>query len=160
MVLDPYPGTFADVSAVLGAVDGPAASLSGGFVAAREGPYVALHRGHGPDPLDPVELPVPGAVLFGGWKIESGRAGLGRHGARIAADGPLVVRAVRPGDRISIRGGTKKVSDALGEAGVPVRLRARWPVVESGGRIAWLVSIRASDERRGDVGMAATRVSE
>jgi tRNA(Ile)-lysidine synthase len=160
LMLEPYPGTFADVAAVLGAVAGPAASLSGGLIAARERPYVALHRGDRPEPLEPVELSVPGAARFGGWKIESGRVGLGRNGAMIAADGPLMVRAVRPGDRISIRGGSKKVSDALAEAGVPLRLRPRWPVVESGGRIAWLVSIRASDERKGEVGMAATRFSE
>jgi tRNA(Ile)-lysidine synthetase-like protein len=89
-----------------------------------------------------------------------GDAALGRQGAVIAATGPLVVRAVAPGDRIRVKGGTKKVFDALGEAGVPRRLRRRWPVVESGGRIAWLVSIRAADERDGDVGVAATRVPE
>lgn len=160
VMLDPYAGTFNDVSSVFQALDGPAASLSGGVIAEREGPYVTLHRGDQPDAPEPVVLPVPGEVTFGGWRIESGRAGLGRHGATIAANGPLVVRAARPGDRISIRGGSKKVSDALGEAGAPLRLRSRWPVVESGGRIAWLVSIRASDEAKGDVGMAAMRVSE
>jgi tRNA(Ile)-lysidine synthetase-like protein len=157
MVLNPYPGSSDDVAAVLGAAGGSAGSVSGGFVAEREGPYVTLHRVAAPEPLEAVVLPVPGAVRFGAWMIESGRAGLGRHGAVVAADGPLVVRTVRLGDRISVRGGTKKVFDALGEAGVPVRLRSRWPVVESGGRIAWLVSVRASDERGGDVSVTATR---
>jgi tRNA(Ile)-lysidine synthase len=159
MVLTPYAGSFDDVAAVLGAAGGSAASVSGGFVAEREGPYVALHRVAAPQPLQAVELSVPGVVRFDGWVIESGRAGLGRHGAVIVADGPLLVRTVRPGDRIRVRGGTKKVFDALGEAGIPLRLRPRWPVVESGGRIAWLVSIRAAaDEREGEVAMTATRV--
>lgn len=163
MMLDPYPGTFEDVAAVMGAVGGTTASLAGGLVAAREGAYVAVYRIGTAVPLEPVELPVPGAVRFGGWQIESGlpgRAGLGRHGALIGGAGPLMVRTVRPGDRITVRGGTKKVFDALAEAGVPSRLRLRWPVVESGGRIAWLVSIRASDDQDGEVGVAATRIPE
>jgi tRNA(Ile)-lysidine synthase len=163
MLLDPYPGSAEDVAAVMGAVSGTIGQLSGGLLAEREGPFVTIHSPQAPAVPRPVELPVPGSVRFGPWLIVSGEEGdaaLGRQGAVIAATGPLVVRAVAPGDRIRVRGGTKKVFDALGEAGVPRRLRSRWPVVESGGRIAWLVSIRAADERDGDVGVAATRVPE
>lgn len=163
MLLDPYPGSAEDVAAVMGAVSGTIGQLSGGLLAEREGPFVTIHSPQAPAVPRPVELPVPGSVRFGPWLIVSGEEGdaaLGRQGAVIAATGPLVVRAVAPGDRIRVRGGTKKVFDALGEAGVPRRLRRRWPVVESGGRIAWVVSIRAADERDGDVGVAATRVPE
>lgn len=163
MLLDPYPGSAEDVAAVMDAVSGTIGQLSGGLLAEREGPFVTIHSPEAPAVPKPVELPVPGSVRFGAWLIVSGAEGdaaLGRQGAVIAATGPLVVRAVAPGDRIRVRGGTKKVFDALGEAGVPRRLRRRWPVVESGGRIAWLVSIRAADERDGDVGVAATRVPE
>jgi tRNA(Ile)-lysidine synthase len=163
MLLDPYPGSAEDVAAVMDAVSGTIGQLSGGLLAEREGPFVTIHSPEAPAVPKPVELPVPGSVRFGAWLIVSGAEGdaaLGRQGAVIAATGPLVVRAVAPGDRIRVKGGTKKVFDALGEAGVPRRLRRRWPVVESGGRIAWLVSIRAADERDGDVGVAATRVPE
>jgi tRNA(Ile)-lysidine synthase len=163
MLLDPYPGSAEDVAAVMDAVSGTIGQLSGGLLAEREGAFVTIHSPEAPAVPKPVELPVPGSVRFGAWLIVSGAEGdaaLGRQGAVIAATGPLVVRAVAPGDRIRVRGGTKKVFDALGEAGVPRRLRRRWPVVESGGRIAWLVSIRAADERDGDVGVAATRVPE
>jgi len=163
MLLDPYPGSAEDVAAVMDAVSGTIGQLAGGLLAGREGPFVTIHSPEAPAVPKPVELPVPGSVRFGAWLIVSGAEGdaaLGRQGAVIAATGPLVVRAVAPGDRIRVRGGTKKVFDALGEAGVPRRLRRRWPVVESGGRIAWLVSIRAADERDGDVGVAATRVPE
>lgn len=163
MLLDPYPGSAEDVAAVMDAVSGTIGQLAGGLLAEREGPFVTIHSPEAPAVPKPVELPVPGSVRFGAWLIVSGAEGdaaLGRQGAVIAATGPLVVRAVAPGDRIRVRGGTKKVFDALGEAGVPRRLRRRWPVVESGGRIAWLVSIRAADERDGDVGVAATRVPE
>jgi tRNA(Ile)-lysidine synthase len=163
MLLDPYPGSAEDVAAVMDAVSGTIGQLAGGLLAEREGPFVTIHSPEAPAVPKPVELPVPGSVRFGAWLIVSGAEGdaaLGRQGAVIAATGPLVVRAVAPGDRIRVRGGTKKVFDALGEAGVPRRLRRRWPVVESGGRVAWLVSIRAADERDGDVGVAATRVPE
>ena len=163
MLLDPYPGSAEDVAAVMDAVSGTIGQLSGGLLAEREGPFVTIHSPEAPAVPKPVELPVPGSVRFGAWLIVSGAEGdaaLGRQGAVIAATGPLVVRAVAPGDRIRVKGGTKKVFDALGEAGVPRRLRRRWPVVESGGRVAWLVSIRAADERDGDVGVAATRVPE
>ena len=162
MVLDPYPGTAEDVASVLGARTGATAQLTGGLLAEREGPFVAIHSPRPVAPPKPVPLPVPGSVRFGSWSIVSGGRGdaaIGRQGAVISGTDPLVVRAVRPGDRITIRGGTKKVADALGEAGVPPRLRGGWPVVESGGRIVWLVSIRVAPVAHGDVGLAASRSS-
>ena len=56
---------------------------------------------------------------------------------------------LRPGDRISIGSGTKGVAEALREAGVPVRLRSRWPVVEERGRIAWVVGVRVAPATAG-----------
>ena len=61
------------------------------------------------------------------------------------------------GDRISIGAGTKVVAEVLREAGVPVRLRRRWPVVEEHGRIAWVVGIRVAPATGGVVPMSATR---
>ena len=160
IVLDPYPGSAQDVAAVLSAAEGVTGQITGGFLAVYEGTHVAIHSGEGPAPPPETELVVPGETVWGHWLIRSGppeAAALGRHGAVVDATGTLLVRAARPGDRIGIPGGTKKVPDALAEAGVAPRLRSRWPVVESDGRILWVVATRASDERGGGVGMAAVR---
>jgi len=69
----------------------------------------------------------------------------------------LLVRFARPGDRIAVPDGRKTVSDALAEVGVPERLRRRWPVVESSGRIVWVVAARVADQEGDDVGLAAVR---
>lgn len=66
-------------------------------------------------------------------------------GARLWVDGPA------PGDvmcPLGMHGRTKKVSDLLGEARVPVGERAEVPVVRTapGGAVVWLAGIRA-DER-------------
>jgi tRNA(Ile)-lysidine synthase len=161
MVLDPYPGSAQDIAAVLGAADGATGQIGGGFLAVPEGPHVAIHSGERPLPPPETELPVPGETAFGPWLVRSGppeAAALGRHGAVLDAIGTMLVRGARPGDRIGIPGGTKKVFDALAEGGVPPRLRSRWPVVEADGRILWVVAIRASDETGGGVGMAAVRL--
>jgi tRNA(Ile)-lysidine synthetase-like protein len=56
-----------------------------------------------------------------------------------------VVRPPVAGDRIAIGGGRHKtVADALQEAGVPARLRPRWPLVVDGDTIAWIVGVRTA----------------
>ena len=159
LVLDPYPGTAADVAAVMSSLAGGTWQIAGGYHAEREGAHIAIHPGEAPEPPAAAPLPVPGEIAFGPWTIRAGppdAAGLGRHGATIG-DSPLVVRVAEPGDRVAIRGGAKKVSDALAEAGVPPRLRTRWPVVESDGRIVWVVAIRGADGAGDGVGVAAVK---
>ena len=58
--------------------------------------------------------------------------------------GEAVVRAVRAGDRIELRDGSKPVVEALADAGVPPRERDAWPLVEAGGRILWVVGVRTA----------------
>lgn len=59
---------------------------------------------------------------------------------------PLWVIPPHPGLRMAplgMGGHTRKVSDLLGEAGIPWRLRARWPVVTSAeGKVVWLPGVR------------------
>ena len=145
MLHDPYPGEAADVVAVIAAIGGGTHQLTGSSLAEREGPWVCLRPAADSAPPSPVELPVPGRVVFGAWRIDAGvdAPGLGRLGA-LAPWGRLVVRAAAPGDRIAITGGAKKVFDALAEAGVARRLRPHWPVVEADGNIVWLVGVRAA----------------
>lgn len=149
----PYPGTSQEIDAVLAVTMGtvPRRDLSGGFIAEREGPHVAIYRPA--EPLIPAArvLPVPGRVRFGGHLIRATRAESGRP-TRISHDwcrlalphGSITIRAVAAGDRIDIGTGSKKVSDALGEAGIPLRKRSAWPVIESRGRIAWIAGVRVA----------------
>ena len=58
---------------------------------------------------------------------------------------PLRVTTPQPGLRMAplgLGGHTRKVSDLLSEAGIPWRLRARWPVVRSGDEVVWLPGVR------------------
>ena len=62
---------------------------------------------------------------------------------------PLVLRSWQPGDRFTPLGmtGTKKISDFLVDAGIPLREKHRHPVlVTPGGEIIWLCGLRI-DER-------------
>jgi tRNA(Ile)-lysidine synthase len=157
-VRGPHAGTRREVTAILGVARGaaPRASLGGGFLAEREGPYVVIHRGHhrpGSGPPPAADLPVPGSVAFGRFTIAArldppgAPAPLSRRAAvvdaAVAGDG-LRVRGAEPGDRIAIAGGSKPVADALAEAGIPARLRSHWPVVEARGTIAWVPAARVA----------------
>ncbi len=150
----PHAGDEASVQAVIAAAFGVGvATIRGGLDVHREGPWVVVA---GPPPPPPVEvmLSTPGSAQFGPWTITAGVAGV-----PVPVGGPVVVRAAIPGDRISIGSGTKVVAEVLREAGVPVRLRSRWPVVEEHGRIAWVVGIRVAPAVGSAVTMSATRES-
>ncbi len=152
VVLCPYPGGRRDVEAVLDVAAGAAErlSLSGGNLAAREGPWVAVHGAGDPVPPDAASLPVPGSARFGGWVIDAlllpaapVPVPLGRRHALVEpGGGPLVLRAACAGDTVAMAEGSKEVAEALREVGVPPRLRRSWPVVERDGTIVWLVSVR------------------
>jgi tRNA(Ile)-lysidine synthase len=152
MLLHPYPGTRQDAAAVLAAVHGEIRRVSGGIGVAREGPWVVLLRpGEEPEPPGPVHLDVPGSALLAGWQITARRLGepprpapIGLHHALLPDPGEegFEVRPARPGDTIALVSGSKDVGEALREAGVPARLRGRWPVLTSGARMAWVVSVR------------------
>lgn len=148
-----HAGDAAAVAGVLAAASGAGvATLGGGLRVRREGPWVAV-TGTPPPLPETVPLPVPGEVPFGRWRIAAGSGTVS-----VPLHGPAVVRASRPGDRIAIGGGHKSVSEALREAGVPPRLRWRWPVVEDRGRIVWVVGVRVAPRENGPVvAMAARR---
>ena len=63
----PYAGTSREVEAVLAVASGEMrrADLSSGFVAEREGPYLAIYRRGVPVVPEPVALDVPGTVRMG-----------------------------------------------------------------------------------------------
>ncbi len=156
MLLQARPPNFAsrrDVDQVRSVVDGHhrRAQLDGGFLVEREGPLVVVYH---PDALTipaPVTLPVPGSVAFGSLRISAGpwdadRPILGRSRVEVVIDPsePIEVCASAHGDRIDIGGGTKLVSDALSEAGIPPRRRSGWPLAVVRGKIAWIAGVRAA----------------
>jgi tRNA(Ile)-lysidine synthase len=69
--------------------------------------------------------------------------------AQLPADGPLYVRAWRPGDRLVLRQGNRedvrKVKECLSDAGISGHIRRRWPVVIAGEQILWIPGVRRSD---------------
>ncbi|MDQ3782848.1 MAG: tRNA lysidine(34) synthetase TilS, partial [Actinomycetota bacterium] len=161
----PYPGNSADVAAVLAVAAGPSAQLSGGLLATREGAFVALHPAGNEPPAPTLVLPIPGRVTVGDLIVSAthvDRPRVAPLGKRVAWLDPvlqdLTVSTPDPGDRIDLGGHTKKLSDALAEAGVPRRLRPGWPVVAAHGKIAWLAGVRVGAWAR--AGGAETAVLE
>jgi tRNA(Ile)-lysidine synthetase-like protein len=143
------------------AATGVTASLTGGLLSTLERALVAIHPAESVPPRDPVPLSDTGVTEFGMWRIRPAeRPGVGTATATVPVPDDAVVRAPRPGDRIAIvGGGHKTVADALGEAGVPARLRSRWPLVASDDTIGWIVGVRAAPAAGGGriVTLQATR---
>ena len=96
------------MAAVLAAVVGDRATISGGIDVLREGPHVVLVAGLAEVP-EAVSV-TPGAVAeFGSWRfgIEPAGWAIGGFDAVISAGSDVVVRTAVPGDSISIGAGTK-----------------------------------------------------
>ena len=115
--------------------------------------------GEEPEGVAPALLPIPGTADLGsGGRITAEEVGAGdvRGTDRTVVidatdvEGDLVVDSVRPGDRMQPFGmeGTRKLSDLLVDAKVPVRERRRVPVVRDGERIVWLAGVRMSEAYR------------
>jgi tRNA(Ile)-lysidine synthase len=145
----PYPGSAADVAAVIAAVSGRTTQLTRGLLASREGPFVAVLRPREPSSATRQSLPVPGSVLTDAGTVTSAAVELpaapprGRAVAWLSSTvGDLAVLGASAGDRIDLGGHSRKVADVLADAGVPARRRPGWPVVVAHGKIAWLVGAR------------------
>lgn len=60
-------------------------------------------------------------------------------------DGPLLLRAPQPGDRIRLRGGTRSVADVLSEAGVPREERAGVRLLARDQQVIWIDGVEVAD---------------
>lgn len=100
-----------------------------------------------------------GVGVAAGGAVAAGEAGTAADGAAAGgevsavfdadlAGGPLVVRPWRRGDRMAPigLGGSKTLADLFTDRRLPRARRGTIPVVEAGGRIAWVPGI-AADER-------------
>ena len=129
--------------------------LPEGVVASKEGVHLVLAAGPPAPAPPPIPLAIPGLTVWGRWRFEVELTAqpdlvpFGRH--RLVAphrrDLTAVVRAARPGDRIGIGGGSKPVSEALAEAGIPPGERPGWPVVEIDGQVVWIPGVRRAGWR-------------
>lgn len=152
-VRGPHAGTADEVAAVLDVAIGAraAAELTDHLRVEREGPMVVLSARR-IEAGQPVTTPVPAVIEFDRWRLSFDITGhpppsIGGHRSILDADRvevPLVIRPATADERLDIGEGSKRVGDALAEAGIPARLRSRWPVVESGGRIALIPGVRAA----------------
>ena len=89
-------------------------------------------------------------------RVEPGEAGVGNSGEN---GGPLkaVLRPWRPGDRVRLRysSSLKKVKEVLERMKVTGSDRARWPVLEVGGRIVWMRGVEVEPDPLVSVGVEA-----
>ncbi|MGI9647692.1 MAG: TilS substrate C-terminal domain-containing protein, partial [Acidimicrobiia bacterium] len=153
LVRGPHPGTAEEVGTVLEVAAGAraGAELSGKVRVEREGPMVVLNPGL-VDPFPPRETAIPATVGFDRWRLQLDVTDhpppvIGGRSFVLDADQverDVLVRAATAAERIDVGAGGKRVGDALAEAGISPRLRPRWPVVESGGRIALIPGVRAA----------------
>jgi tRNA(Ile)-lysidine synthetase-like protein len=73
---------------------------------------------------------------------------------------PLCVRGRRPGDRIRLPYGSKKLKKLLGEARIPLSERDRLPVLsEAGGRVLWLPGLARAAGTEGGTDEAVLHVA-
>jgi len=144
MVGGPHPGTSSEILSVLQAVGGTAVTIGGGVDVQREGPWLVLVAEELVVPPS-AKIEIGAEIGFGDWTITADAESpvIGRFAATIAQPEQLVVRTARSSERIAFAGGSKRIGDAMAEAGIARRVRPVWPVVEADGTIAWIAGARA-----------------
>lgn len=116
---------------------------------------VAWHGpGDQPDPAPPGQIALE---LTGAWappavEVDAGLLppGARRERATLAlpeGPGPLWLRHRRPGDRLTLPAGGRRLKDVLIDAGVPRPVREVWPLVVDGAdRVVWVPGVAADRE--------------
>ena len=147
--------TDAMVSAVLALRDGQVAQLAGGLLVSRGGGFVAAAPRAEPPAVhhltgDAVDLPEIGLTLrrearTGGGVLPPWAPARAAAAVPALADGALLVRPRRSGDRIADTQGTRSVARAMAAAGVPRIARDLVPVVSDDQGVLWIpgVAVRA-----------------
>lgn len=162
----PYGGTASELERIEALGPGQTTELAGGFLATMTRAMLVLGPRPGPPPPAHRWESEQRRVTWGSWvfsvRIAAGPAlpfPLGRRAAVFDATvldrGPLVIRAVQPGDQIAIAGGHKDVTDALGEGLIARPARPSYPVAAAGSDVLWLPGLRRAD--LGWVSEATTR---
>lgn len=138
-------------------IDGFARDLPDGLRAQTEYDTMVILRSGTPVPsVAPSLLSLPGNADLGSAgtviAVPADPGDVSGDGASVVIDadvvaGELTVGPARDGDRMRPLGmsGSRLLSDLLGEAKVPRRMRRAVPVVRDGERIVWLAGIRLDD---------------
>jgi len=140
--------------------------LPGGLIARRE--YDDLLLSHTRDPAEGFQvtvdqLPADIVLPHSGIRVQivrdstadpaAVRSSTTRDTRHLSAESismPIVIRSFKPGDRIRPLGfnATKKVNALFADMKIPVRLRRRIPLIESGGQILCVGSLRIAEHCR------------
>lgn len=149
-----------------GGVSGKYAQLGAGWVAELSFGRLVLRPEGAAGPQAPLALDgAKGEAGWGSWRVswrrEPAPAEQGRGGftAWFLPD-ILAVRPWRRGDRILPLGGTGRrlAVRCFQDARVPAGRRARWPLVDAGGRLVWIPGVCRSTELLPPAGAEALRV--
>lgn len=153
-------GTRAALEFISSAESGARIDLPGGALLERSFDRLLVRRsvGAAPEPDRPVRITGPeagcGVATIGGrrWAVSWGPEPPGADGERCAFDAsllrfPLVVRGWRPGDRIALGYGRKKLKKLFAERRLARGERSRIPVLaEERDRVLWIPGIARSTE--------------
>jgi len=151
---DVYPGSMADVEAVLDvARTGATSVISGRIRVRRESPMIVFAQSD-PEPCDPpLDIDTEPSFQWGrhGYRVERRRYPVpqrtaGRFSvvsAGIAGSG-FSARPVMPGDRIDIGNGSTPVAELLRDHGVPEMSRPCWLLIAIDGKIAAVHGVRTA----------------
>lgn len=83
-----------------------------------------------------------GRAEFNGHRFEIG--GVGEESIGVKNPDGLCIRTRRPGDKIKLKVGSKKLKDLFIDEKIERSKRDRWPIVEEDGDIIWVVGLRKS----------------
>ncbi len=149
----PHGGSHREVAELLGVARGETLGqdLAGGLRVEREGPWLTIAK---PvlEPVAPVSVTIPFSVDFDRWHVSSNDV---TPDVAVHGSGTLVTDRDNVGDNLALRpavdtgpidigGGSKRLAEAMREAGVPPRLRARWPVLWAEDRVVGIPGIRTA----------------
>jgi tRNA(Ile)-lysidine synthetase-like protein len=146
-------GTRAALEFTSAATSGRIHPLPGGLVLSREFDRLVLASAAEPEREGVLEIRGAGAgegrFEMGGrrmaarWSLDAFRAERETEAFALARlEFPHRFRRRRPGDRIRLSYGSKKLKKLLSEAGIPLSERARVPVLVDGGeRVLWLPGV-------------------
>ncbi len=103
------------------------ARFPGGIVIARN--YGLLAPQSQAEVPETAELPVPGSIAWGDYRITASEEG---EGWLIYPHGPITVRSRLSGDTIRLPGGTKTLKKLFIDRKIPANIRSRIPVLADG----------------------------
>lgn len=156
--LDPNPRLLTDILSKVIEVTGARLTVGLGLSVWCEKEVVVIGRWTTPAVLPQIRIEIPGVTNLYGWGLQlSAESADVREVFSPSKLEELIdadqladfasIRQWRPGDRFCPLGssGSSKLQDFFVDTGVPQRLRSRVPILECGGRIAWVAGHRLDD---------------